>query len=150
RESPQASAVGGQFYLFASCEVDEPDPLDVEGMLGVDLDIVNLATDSDGETFSGERIEHRRQWYAKRRQALQKVGTRSAKRRLCQLKGRQRRFQKDSNHVISKRLVAKAERTNRGIALEDLRHIRARVRARGPGQRARHSNWAFAQLRHFI
>jgi IS605 OrfB family transposase len=141
--------VGGQFYLFASCDVDEPDPIDVDGTLGIDLGIVNLATDSDSETFSGERIEQRRQWYANRRQALQKVGTPSAKRRLCQLKGRQRRFQKDTNHVISKRLVAKAKHTKRAIALEDLSGIRQRARVKRQ-QRARHSNWAFAQLRAFI
>jgi IS605 OrfB family transposase len=37
-----------------------------------------------------------------------------------------------------------------GLPLEDLRGIRARVRVRGAGQRARHSNWAFGQLRQFI
>jgi putative transposase len=142
--------VSGRFYLFAACEVETPEPIDVEGVLGIDLGIVNLATDSDGETFSGEQIERRRQWYANRRQKLQRVGTKSAKRRLRQLKGRQRRFQKDTNHVIPKRLVAKAERTKRGIALEDLTHIRTRVRARGPQQRARHSNWSFGQLRAYI
>jgi len=142
--------VNGQFYLFASCDVDEPDPLEVDSALGVDLGIVNLATDSDGEHFSGERIEHRRQWYAARRQALQKVRTKSAKRRLRQLAGRQRRFQKDTNHVISKRLVVKAERTKQAIALEELKGIRTRARVRGPQQRARHSNWGFGQLRAFI
>jgi IS605 OrfB family transposase len=135
-------------FAFAEGE-DEPDPLDVDGTLGVDLGIVNLATDSDGETLSGERIERRRQWYATRRQALQKVGTRSAKRRLCLLKGRQRRFQQDTNHVISKRLVAKAKHTKRAIALEDLSGIRQRARVQRQ-QRARHSNWAFGQLRFFI
>jgi putative transposase len=142
--------VGGSWYLFAACEVETPEPIDVEGVIGVDLGIVNLAADSDGETFSGERIERRRQWYANRRQALQKVGTKSAKRRLKRLKGRQRRFQKDANHGISKQLVAKAERTTRTIALEDLTGIRARMRVKGPKQRARHSNWAFGQLRTFI
>jgi len=142
--------VDGQFYLFAVCQVEEPDPIDIDGTLGVDLGIVNLATDSDGESFSGEQVDAKRQWYANRRQALQKVGTRSAKRRLRQLSSRQRRFQKDTNHGISKRLVAKAERTKRGIALEDLKGIRTRARVKGPGQRARHSNWAFGQLRGFI
>jgi IS605 OrfB family transposase len=142
--------VNGQFYLFATCDVDEPDQLDMDGTLGVDLGIVNLATDSDGESFSGEQIERRRQWYDNRRQALQQVGTPSAKRCLRKLKGRQRRFQKDTNHVLSKRLVAKAERTKRAIALENLTHIRQRARVKGPQQRARHSNWAFGQLRAFI
>src|SRR5690606_34130234 len=42
------------------------------------------------------------------------------------------------------------ERTNRGIALENLTHIRSRTRVRGKDERARHSNWSFAQLRQFI
>lgn len=142
--------VRGKWFLFVGCEVETPAPLDVEGALGVDLGIVNLATDSDGESYSGRQIEQRRKWYQTRRQSLQKVGTRSAKRRLRQLRGRQQRFQKDTNHCISKRLVAKAERTKRGIALEDLKGIRTRARVRGPEQRARHSNWAFSQLRQFI
>jgi putative transposase len=150
RGETDLALVRGKWYLFVACEVEAPEPIDVEGVLGVDLGIVNLATDSDGESFSGQHIERRRQWYAERRQALQKVGTKSAKRRLHQLKGRQRRFQKDTNHHISRRLVAKAERTKRAIALEDLTHIRQRARVKGPWQRARQSNWAFGQLRAFI
>lgn len=140
----------GAFYLLAVCDVPEPDEQQMDGVLGVDLGIVNLATDSDGEAHSGEQVERKREWYARRRAALQAVGTKSAKRRLRQLSGRQRRFQKDTNHRISKRLVAKAERTKRAIAVEELSGIRQRTRARGPAQRARHSNWAFAQLRQFI
>jgi putative transposase len=150
RGETDLALIRGKWYLFVACEVEAPEPIDVEGVLGVDLGIVNLATGSDGESFSGQHIEHRRQWYLMRRQALQKIGTKSAKRRLRQLAGRQRRFQKDTNHHISKRLVAKAERTKRAIALEELTHIRTRARVKGPGQRARHSNWAFAQLRAFI
>jgi IS605 OrfB family transposase len=140
----------GEWFLYATCDVPAADEQDTTGVLGVDLGIVNIATDSDGETFSGAQIETRRQWYARRRQALQKVGTKSAKRRLKQLSGRQRRFQTDTNHRISKRIAAKAERTKRTVALEDLTGIRSRARARGPEQRARHSNWAFGQLRAFV
>lgn len=150
RGETELVCVRGIWYLFAACEVEEPEPIDAEGALGVDLGIVNLATDSDGDTHSGKAVEARRQWYTNRRQALQKVGTKSAKRRLKQLSGKQRRFQTDTNHRISKHLVAKAERTTRAIALEDLTHIRQRVRAYGPQQRARHSNWSFGQLRAHI
>ena len=139
----------GAFYLLATCTVDEPPPDDVASVLGVDLGIVNVATDSDGATYSGAQVEERRQWYSTRRQALQAIGTRSAKRRLKRLSGRQRRFQADTNHVISKRLVAKAKGSVRGIALEDLTHIRARITVRQT-QRARQSNWAFGQLRAFV
>jgi IS605 OrfB family transposase len=150
RGESDLALVRGKWYLFVACEVETPEPIDAEGALGVDLGIVNLATDGGSESFSGAHVERRRQWYARRRQALQKVQTKSAKRHLKRLAGRQRRFQKDTNHVISKRLVAKAERTKRTIVLEDLKGIRTRARVKGPGQRARHSNWAFGQLRAFI
>ena len=73
----------------------------------------------------------------------------SAKRHLKKLRKRQARFQKDTNHRISKDLVVRAKGTARGIALEDLSDIRERTRLR-KAQRARHSNWGFAQLRQFI
>ena len=139
----------GSFYLLAVCEVPEPTPADVDDVLGVDFGIVNLATDSDGETFSGAKVEARRRWYADRRATLQKVGTRSAKRRLKKLSGRQRRFQADTNHCVSKRLVSKAQDTNRSLVIEELKGLRARTTVR-KSQRARHHNWAFRQLRTFV
>ena len=42
-----------------------------------------------------------------------------------------------------------AERTGRGIAIEELTHIRKRATARRK-QRARLSNWSFGQLRAFL
>jgi len=139
----------GEFYLHQTCNIESPDPDIPEGWLGIDLGIVNLAVDSDGETFSGTQIETKRRWYTERRKKLQSVDTRSAKRRLKQLSGRQSRFQKDTNHCISKTLIAKAKRHNLGIALEDLGGISKRTTVR-KAQRSRHSNWGFYQLRSFL
>ena len=139
----------GSFYLLAVCDVLEPDEQTVDGVLGVDLGIINLATDSDGERYSGQRVDRKRRWYADLRKRLQQRGSLSAKRHLRRLAGKQRRFQKDTNHRIAKQLVAKAKDTKRAIALEDLTHIRTRTTVR-KSQRARHSNWAFAKLRAFI
>src|SRR6266496_4055869 len=139
----------GAFYLLAVCEMTEPDQQIVNGVLGVDLGITNLAIDSDGEHHSGKGIERKRRWYADLCGRLQQRGSLSAKRHLRKLAGKQRRFQKDTNHRIAKQLVAKAKDTKRAIALEDLTHIRTRTTVR-KSQRARHSNWAFAQLRTFI
>lgn len=139
----------GEWYLHQTCEVETPDPDDPEGWLGIDMGIVNLATDSDGNHFSGSRVEAKRQWYESRRKVLQSVGTKSARRRLKQISGRQRRFQKDVNHCISKCIVELAKRTSRGIAIEELEGIRERVRLRRK-QRARHANWQFHQLRSFL
>ncbi len=140
----------GMFFLLAVCEIPDPEEQAVKDALGVDLGVVNIATTSDGDTYSSDLIERNRQRMAKLRADLQSCGTLSAKRHLRKLSGRQKRFQKDVNHVIARRLVATAERTKRAIALENLTHIRQRTRVRGRDQRARHSNWAFGQLRQFI
>jgi IS605 OrfB family transposase len=139
----------GNFYLLAVCEVPEPTPNDVDNVLGVDFGIIKLATDSDGQSYSGEKVERKREWYANRRATLQKVGTRCAKRKLKKMSGKQRRYQSDTNHCISKQLVSKAKDTNRTIAIEELKHIRSRTTVRR-SQRAKHHNWAFAQLRAFL
>jgi putative transposase len=140
----------GKFYLLAVCDIAEPTPDEVDPVLGVDLGIVNIAADSDGVTHSGAVIERVRQRHQRRRDRLQAVGTKSAKRRLKQNSGRQRRFQTDTNHRIAKQLVAKAKRTARGIAVEELTHIRQRTKASSRQQRAKYSNWAFRQLRTFL
>ena len=139
----------GMYFLHQVCEIETPDLSDPQGWLGVDMGIINLATTSDGDVFSGKQLEAKRQWYADRRATLQTVGTKSAKRRLKQLSGKQSRFQKDTNHCISKMLVETAQRTGRGVALEDLSGISNRTRVRR-GQRNKHHNWPFYQLRQFV
>jgi putative transposase len=141
--------VRGKWYLAVVCDFDEPHVLTPEGILGVDLGIVNIATDSFGRHYAGEEVEAARQRYAKRRASLQRVGTKAAKRRLRRMSGKQERFQKHENHCISKSIVATAKRSCFGIALEDLTHIRTQVKARKK-QRNRLHNWGFGQLRAFI
>jgi IS605 OrfB family transposase len=139
----------GQWYVLATCEVEEPAPGDLDDALGIDLDVVNIATDSDGGIHSGRAINNVRARHRRLRTKLQKKGTKGTRRRLKRLAGKERRFARHTNHVISKRIVAKAERTTRGLALEDLQGIRTRARARKP-QRATLHSWAFAQLRAFL
>lgn len=139
----------GRFYLAVVVDVPEP-PADEPGdWLGVDLGIVNIAADSDGETYSGGHLNGLRRRYARLRTRLQAKGTKSAKRLLKKRRGKEQRFVRNVNHVISKVLVAKAKGTGRGIALEDLKGIRERVTVRKAQRRVQHS-WAFHQLRSFI
>lgn len=158
-------------YLIATCEL--PDTAVVtgehlaspDGWIGVDLGIVNIAVTSD-RTLGDELIrthgdgapdgpagrgstKDRRTRNRELRHRLQRKGTRSAKRLLRSRSRKESRFATDVNHQISKKIVAEAERTGRGIALEKLTGIRERVRLRKP-QRATHSSWAFAQLGAFI
>ncbi len=139
----------GKFYLLATCEVEDPEPFVAEGVIGVDLGVKNIATDSDGNIRSGKAVNSVRRRHRRLRAKLQRKRTRSAKRRLGKLSGKEQRFVRDTNHVISKELVELAERTKRAIALEDLTGIRLRVRARRQ-QRARLSSWSFGQLRSFV
>jgi len=128
--------------------VPVPDPIEPEGgTLGIDLGIVNLATDSEGEAFSGQAVEQNRQRMAALRQRLQKRGTKSAKRHLKKLSGREARFKKNTNHVISKHIVQKAKTQRQALAIEDLRHIRSRTESTvRRSQRSRHSGWSFFQF----
>jgi putative transposase len=139
----------GVFYLYAVCNVEETPVNDPVDFLGVDLGLVNLTVDSDGEVYSGTAVEENRRKFAHRRRNLQRNGTKAAKRKLKKLSGKQARFQQNTNHCISKHVVHKAQDTKRGIALEDLTGIRTRTTFRRR-QRARHANWAFYQLRQFI
>lgn len=139
----------GCFYLFATSEIEPHQPAGVSDFLGVDLGIVNLATDSDGERYSGTQVNGLRHRHRRLRRKLQRKDTRSAKRLLARRKRREARFARDVNHCLSKRIVVKAQGTGRGIALENLKGIRDRITARKP-QRATLHSWAFAQLGAFL
>lgn len=139
----------GVFYLAVVVDVPEPPVYNAKEWLGVDLGIKNIATDSDGQTWSGNKVNGIRKRYAKLRAKLQSKGTKSAKRLLKKRSGKESRFVRNVDHIISKRLVAKAKGTERGIALEDLRGIRSRITVRRRQRRTQHS-WSFHQLRQFI
>ena len=139
----------GTFYLHVVVDAPEAPELKPVGVLGVDLGLVNLAVDSDGESYSGKGVDAVRERAERLKRALQKRGTRSAKRHLKRLSGREGRFRRNTNHSISKRLVAKAKDTRRDVALEDLKGIRDRTTVR-KAQRRRQESWAFHQLRFFI
>jgi IS605 OrfB family transposase len=139
----------GMFFLSATCNVEEPKPIDVSEALGVDLGVTNIAVDSDGAVHSASHINNVRFRHRRLRAKLQAKGTQSAKRHLKKLSGKEHRFAKDTNHCISKKLVAKAKDTERAIALEELGGIRDRVTVRRAQRATRHS-WAFFQLRSFV
>ncbi len=139
----------GTFYLSVTVDSPEPTPDEPVGFIGVDLGIRTIAATSDGNIFSGKAINSVRARFAKFRAKLQSKGTKSAKRLLKKRRRREHRFQTDTNHCISKTLVARAKDTGRGIALEDLKGIRSRVTVRVGQRRVMHS-WAFGQLRFFL
>jgi IS605 OrfB family transposase len=140
----------GKWFLYATVEAPQaPLTQPVNGFLGVDLGIVNVATSSDGDRVAGARLNRFRKRQLNLRKRLQAKKTSSARRLLKKRRRKEARFAADVNHQISKRIVAEAQRTGRGIAVEHLTGIRARVRLRKPQRAAVHS-WAFAQLGGFL
>ena len=145
------------FFLAVTVDAPEPEPGEPQpgDYLGVDLGVITLAATSDGELLNHSagpkhaHINQVRARYSRFRRKLQQKGTKSAKRLLRKRSGRERRFAKDVNHCISKALVSTAQGTGRGIALENLTHIRSRTTVGKRQRRVLHS-WAFFQLRAFI
>lgn len=140
----------GKWFLLLSVVVPERPLMAAVDLVGVDMGVVNVATDSDGTQYSGKIVESVRKKHNLQRKRLQKKGTKGAKKKLRRVSGKEANFRRHENHVISKRVVESAKGTSRGIALEELRGIRERLTVWGRETRNRLSGWSFAQLRGFI
>jgi IS605 OrfB family transposase len=146
----------GTFSLACTVDAPEPIPDEPSDYLGVDLGIVTIATTSDGEIVNQSQggihahLNTVRARYARLRTKLQKKRTKSAMRLLQKRSGRERRFARDTNHCISKASVGTAKDTSRGIALENLTHIRSRAKGTVKRQRRVLHRWAFCHLRSVI
>ena len=92
-------------------------------VVGIDrgLRFITTSYDEKGDTFfiSGKSIMEKRCSFAKTRAKLQSKGTKSAKRALKRISGRENRWMSDVNHQISKALVNKYG-SNTLFVVEDL------------------------------
>ena len=111
-------------------------------VLGIDLGIKNFAVCSDYTIIKANEIRGIKRHYAYLRQKLQAIGTRSAKRKLKSLSGRERRFMAVYNHCLSKDIV---EKPFGFFVMEDLKNIR-----KGRKFNRMRSNWAYYQFRQFL
>jgi IS605 OrfB family transposase len=138
---------GGEFYLHISVNTDAPEVSEPTGSLGVDLGVKRLAVTSDNTFHTAKFIRHKKRAFQSTRSSLQANGSRTAKRVLRRVSGRENRFITDANHCISKSIVAHAKANGQRIVLEDLSGIRVRVKR----FMTKHLHgWSFAQLRSFI
>jgi predicted transposase len=134
----------GKWWLHIVVKAPVPEVEPSDQVVGVDLGISRPAVTSHNH-FLGRKawkaIEGRL-FHLKR--ALQKKGTKSAKRHLKLLRHRQRRFRRDCDHVLSKQVVQSAA-PGATIVLENLKDIRKRVKARRRTKaRRRMHSWSFA------
>jgi len=138
-----------QFYLMVAVEIPGTPSIEPKDIIGVDMGIEHIAVDSTGKYYSGDGINETRERYVGLRSRLQSAGTKSAKRHLRKLSGKESRFVRNVNHFISKEIVQRAKGTSSAIAIEDLSGIRLRTTVR-KGNRYIHNSWPFHQLRSFI
>ena len=139
----------GRFALHVVLKLDDVAFSDSGEALGVDLGVTRPAVTSDG------RLHGKRRWreVSKRRfrlkRKLQSNGSKSAKCHLRRLAGREQRFRRDCDHILSKSILDGIT-AGTTVVVENLTNIRARVKAtRGEAKRRLHS-WSFAQLRSFL
>jgi len=115
-------------------------------VIGVDVGINHVAVTSTKQFFSGSKIKSCMIKFKRLRGKLQAKGTRSSKKLLRKLSGRERRFKAWVNHNISKKIVDSC-RAGDSIVMEDIRGIR---RNRGRNINFWLHGWNFYQLQKFI
>ena len=145
----------GKWYLHISAtkEVADFNKQTVKHVVGLDRGLRFLATsyDEQGKTafFDGQAIMRKRAKYQKLRTTLQAKGTKSAKRRLKKLSGRENRWISDVNHCLSKTLVQKYG-ANTLFVLENLNGVSFERTDLPKALRNQNKSWAFYQLEQFL
>jgi putative transposase len=140
----------GAWYFNLVVESGDVEPIASGPVLGVDVGENNLAAVSTGKVFGGEPLRDQRDRHLALRRRLQSNGSQSAKQKLRQVSGKEMRRVKIINHETSQAIVAAAVQAGVAkIAMEDLTHIRARIKA-GKRVRARLHRWAWRQLQTFV
>ena len=145
----------GKWYLHISAtkEVTDFDKQAVKHVVGIDRGLRFLVTsyDEQGKTafFDGQAIMRKRAKYQKLRAILQAKGTKSAKRRLKKLSGRENRWISDVNHCLSKTLVQKYG-ANTLFVLENLNGVSFERTDLPKALRNQNKSWAFYQLEQFL
>src|SRR5919199_3693768 len=142
----------GSYYINIAIELDTPPTGKTPKVVGVDLGRRDIATTSTGKVWNGEKLQQTRDRYSKARANVSSKRTRSSRKLLRRLSGRERRFQEWVNHNISKELVTEAKQIGAALAFEDLSNIRESLnqKPRTKEERRRTNNWAFYQLRMFV
>lgn len=140
----------GKFYLFQTVDIPEQDVNDIEEFIGVDFGLTDICVTSDGVKHSADGLNKYREHRQKVRSSIQRKGTKSSKRLLKRLSGKEQTTATIINHTISKSIVQSAKMQGKGISVEDLTNIRFTSKRRNKKFRVKLGRWSFGQLRSFI
>ena len=138
------------FHVSASKEILEFELSRLKHVVGIDRGLRQIITSYDNKDqthfVNGSFIAQKRNHYANLRTRLQAKGTKSAKRRLRSLSGRESRWMNDVNHQLSKTLV-KTYGKQTLFVLEELTGVTFdTVRSRKKKHRYEHHSWSFYDL----
>lgn len=112
--------------------------------LGIDRGINNICVCSDNTFYNSKQLKSVKGRYQHLKENLQSKGTRSAKKHLKKLSGREKRFVRDVNHCLSKQIISKQYDC---FVLEDLKKL---PRDKGRRLNKKLGNWSYYQLGNFI
>jgi putative transposase len=146
----------GKWYFVAALNFSEPEKSVGINTIGVDLGLNNIAVCYDKEQgktefYSGKEVRFHRTKYASRRKSLGKVKNIKP---IKKSKNKERRWMKDFNHKLSRKIVNIAVKVKAGIInLENLKHVRTTAKTNHK-QRQRLGNtlhnWPFDHLKQMI
>lgn len=115
-------------------------------VLGIDRGLYHMVVTSGGQFFSSSQVRATQRRYLHNRKTLQQKGTRSAKRRLRAMSGNEKRFMRDVNHCVTKKLANLPDVAV--FVLEDLSGIRKN--RRGKKMNKWLGSWSFYQQDLFL
>ena len=147
----------GRWYLHipVTKAVEDFQKENVRHVVGIDRGLRFLAVsyDEQGKTefVSGKKIATKRHKFQEVRKQLQAKGTKSAKRKLKAISGRENRWMSDVNHQLSKTLVQKYGKDTLFV-LEDLTGVSFEESnlSRTAKQNYDLRSWSFYQLEQFL
>jgi len=135
----------GNMILSLNCFKEDSIKRIPKRIIGIDRGLRNIAVTSNNIFINSNHLTAVKKGYEHMRSILQQKGTRSAKRHLKRLSGSEKRFVKDANHCISKRIVSMSASV---FALEDLNAIRSNRKGKSFNKLLH--GWSFYQLEQMI
>jgi IS605 OrfB family transposase len=136
-----------KYFLSVVVEYEDPKFEFNSNVVGIDLGIKKPAVTSLNKFLGRGHWNTVGKRYFEVRRSLQSKGTKSARRRLRLISGKENRFRKDCDHVLSRRIVDSVS-SGTVLVLEDLTAIRSQKYSR-EFNRNLHT-WSFYRLRTFI
>ncbi|MGC8585891.1 MAG: RNA-guided endonuclease InsQ/TnpB family protein, partial [Thermoplasmata archaeon] len=116
-------------------------------VLGIDREIKNMAVISNNMFFNSSHLKEVKDIYQYLKRKLHHLGTCSAHRKLRKLSGRERRFVRDVNQVISEKIISLPYDV---FVLEALNPVHMKHNGQGRKFRKMPGSWSPSELHKFI